>query len=77
MLVYSEILFPVSIWCLAQIGSALIIDDSAFTKDSANPKTNKGEARPPLPFIRFHGRMSHEATLIHACMDGVFCKGVS
>ncbi|RXH92523.1 hypothetical protein DVH24_033419 [Malus domestica] len=48
------------------IGSALIIDDSTFTKDSANPKTNKGKARPPLPFIRFHGRMSNEVTLMHA-----------
>ncbi|RXH94383.1 hypothetical protein DVH24_024067 [Malus domestica] len=67
----------VSIWCLTQIDSALIIDDSTFTKDSTNPKTNKGKARPPLPFIRFHGPMSNEATLIHACVFGVFCKGAS
>ncbi|RXI02164.1 hypothetical protein DVH24_026694 [Malus domestica] len=72
-----EILFPIYIRCLAQIGSALIIDDSAFTKDSINPKTNKGKARPPLFFTRFHDRMSNEATLIHACVYGVFYKWAS
>ncbi|KAM1271770.1 hypothetical protein ACFX2J_032541 [Malus domestica] len=43
---------------LRQIGSALIIDDSAFTKDSINPKTNKEKVDGALENFRSEKRES-------------------
>ncbi|KAM1136365.1 hypothetical protein ACFX10_034371 [Malus domestica] len=53
--------------CLPQIGSALIIDDSAFTEDSANPIADKENEDGALENFKSQKRERYE--LAEDCAD--------